>query len=81
MIKDAKVQGYDSLVKRNNGAIVDKDTAAFNAAKARRTKAAEMKQRELKLDELIQKNEMLENKVDDLQKKLDLVLDYLRSEK
>lgn len=81
MIKDTKVQGFDSLVKRNNAAIVDKDKAAFEAAKTRRKKAAEMKQRELKLDELIQKNEMLENKVDDIQKTLNLVLDYLRTTK
>lgn len=76
---DEKVKGYASLVKRNKSSVIDKDQAAYEAALARRKKAIEMKQRELKIDELIQKNEMLENKVDDIQNKLDLVLDYLRS--
>lgn len=81
MIIDEQVKGHDSLIKRNKSSIVDQNKAAFEAAKLRKKKSLEMKQRELKLDELIEKNEMLENKVDDIQKSLNLILDYLRNTK
>lgn len=81
MIIDEQVKGHDTLIKRNKSSIIDQDKAAFEAAKLRKKKALEMKQRELKLDELIEKNEMLENKVDDIQKSLNLILGYLSKEK
>lgn len=81
MITDERVQGFESLIKRNKSAIVDNDKAAFEAAKLRKKKSIEMKQRELRIDELIEKNEMLESKVDDIQQTLNLVLAYLRNEK
>lgn len=81
MIIDEQVKGHDSLIKRNKSSIVDQNKAAFEAAKLRKKKALEMKQRELKIDELIEKNEMLESKVDNIQQSLNLILDYLRNTK
>ena len=47
MIIDERVQGFDSLIKRNKSSIVDKDKAAFEAAKLRKKKSIEMKQNSL----------------------------------
>lgn len=81
MIVDERVQGFDTLIKRDKSSIVDNDKAAFEAAKLRKKKAIEMKKREIKLDELIEKNEMLESKVDSIQETLNQVLSYLRNNK
>lgn len=81
MIVDERVQGFDTLIKRDKSSIVDNDKAAFEAAKLRKKKAIEMKKREIKLDELIERNEMLESKVDSIQETLNQVLSYLRNNK
>ncbi len=70
MSNDVKITGHTNLVKRNN-AVIDNDAKAYRQALARR-------QKEKKIHDMIEKTEHLENKIKDLDNKLDSIIDILK---
>lgn len=70
MINDKKVKKHSNLVKRS-GAVIDTDKSAYELAKHRR-------EQETALIESIQRTKELELRVDELDTKLDLIIELLK---
>ncbi len=69
-MNDKPVKGHAGLIKRNN-AVVDTNNKAYEAAKNRKNK-------EKTILDLIEKTDLLEKSVDDINGKLLLILDLLQ---
>ena len=69
MMNDKRVQGHTELVKRKN-AVVNTDRSAYLAAKKRR-------EREVMLDEIIEKTKILDERFSVLDDKLSKILNLL----
>lgn len=70
---DKKISGHSNLVQRNS-AIIDKDFAAYEAAKSR-------KKSKLTIDNLVKKTEELEKRFENLEGMLETILSILKDVK
>lgn len=77
-MKDQKIDGYDNLVKRK-GAVVSNDTTAYKQALKRRQKEVEEEKLKQELLNNINKTNELEKHVKNIESKLDVLIDLLRT--
>jgi tetrahydromethanopterin S-methyltransferase subunit B len=77
MKNDIKIKGHNRLIKRN-GSIIDTDNSSYEAAKARLHKQREIDNAISDVFNLNEKFNHLETKVNDLDNKLDSILNLLK---
>lgn len=73
MINDKQIKGHSNLVKRDN-AVINTDKQEYEAAKNRR-------QKEQIINDLLEKTNHLENNIQDINEKLNLILVALQGNK
>lgn len=81
MSNDVKVKGFDSLVKRNKSSIINKDVSEFEAAKNRRKKNIAQQNAIKQMEDVIVKNAELEEKINSLEEKMDLIIKLMSEKK
>lgn len=78
---DIKIEGFDSLVKRNKTAIINKDNAEYEAAKLRRMKQLEQQKKNEMIDKLVERTIEQDKRIDAIQDSLSKIIEMLSEKK